>query len=98
MSILNPRVNKDNKTGKKVYKDKVPKGQRKPGELAESRWNSKGVPEGAKWDTKQAPPQYVPNKGFKLNKAMVKRNARDKQDWDKIGSRMTGERRRRIVE
>jgi hypothetical protein len=95
MSMFNPRVKK-NKKGVSVYRDKV-RGQRKSGELAVARWNSKGEPEGAKWDTKQAPPQYVPNKGFKLNKAMIKRNAKDKRDWDKLGSRMTGERRRRIV-
>jgi len=47
VTILNPRVNKDKKTGKKVYKDKVPKGQRKPGELAEAKWNLMGEPVGA---------------------------------------------------
>jgi len=42
-------------------------------------------------------PQYVPKPGFKLNKHMIKSNEKDKKDWDKLGSDLTGKRRRRVV-
>ena len=100
MSILNPRVNKDNKTGKKVYKDKVPRGQRKPGELAETGWDMQGKPIGAKYGLMNGgdgPPGYTPKPGFTLSKAMIKGNERDKKNWDKLSSERTGKQRRRVV-
>ena len=100
MSILNPRVNKDKKTGKKVYKDKVPKGQREPGKPAETGWDMKGKPIGAKYglmNDGDGPPGYTPKAGFTLSKAMIKRNEIDKKNWDKLGSTSTGKRRRRVV-